>query len=118
MSERPVFNGEKQRYNSPSPHENGGLKSKYVYRADGIPTDPATIKALEEWADAWGDCAWQCKIEGVVLPNEEDASDELKAKGHLLEKKLEVIAKLIPGATFSDRVVLWKDGHVQLGINS
>ncbi len=91
------------------------IQSKYIYREEGVPEDPATLNALQEWADAWGEYVWQCKIENQpVPPNDDEVSADLKAKGDLLEQKGAALEKMLPEAKFYSGVVIWEGGHVEL----
>ncbi len=102
---------------TPEPAESAEhkIKSKYIWREEGVPDDAATLEALREWADAWGEYVWQCKIENQpVPPNEDEASADLKAKGDVLETKGAALEKLLPSPEFFDGVVTWNGGNVQL----
>lgn len=96
--------------------ESRGIKhkvnSKYVHQEQGIPDDPVTIGALEQWADAWGYYTWEWKIQNQPEPDQED--DKLKALGDTLDKTGKALEKLLPGVKFLDGLATWKGGHLQL----
>ncbi len=101
---------------APEGRDKGGLESKYVWKAEGVPTDPEAVKAVEEWANAWGKYVEKCKVENQPVPPNE-ASEDLKELQQIEQDKEDALSKMIPGSKFYQGAVIWDGGSVELTTN-
>ena len=85
--------------------------SKYIYKVEGVPKDPAVLSAVDEWADVWGN-------EVVTLVNNEGLLDddvpEQKEAREKLSAAADELAKQLPNAKFMTGLVFFEGGHIEL----
>jgi hypothetical protein len=91
----------------------GKLSSPFVWRSEGIPNDPATLDALNEWANVWGnEINPTMGDEGLFddqNPNHVEAMNKLKAAA-------EKVSSQIPNVKFLCGALIFEGGYLQLSI--
>lgn len=73
------------------------LTTKFSYRAEKLPTDPETVKALENWLNACGGYVAKMRL---GLPQGEGESAELEVLRHTLSDAIDGLKGKLPKPIF------------------